>query len=86
MLEAITLEHFKGYEKFHVIFPPGLTLITGANFSGKTRLLHAVLFAFWGVSAVPGGSKLVTTRGRKPGETKVTAQFYHHGNTYRVQR
>ncbi|MEA3242321.1 MAG: AAA family ATPase [Pseudomonadota bacterium] len=86
MLESITLEHFKGYEKFHVIFPPGLTLITGANFSGKTRLLHAILFAFWGVSAVPGGSKLVTTRGRKPGETKVTAQFYHHGNTYRVER
>jgi DNA repair exonuclease SbcCD ATPase subunit len=86
MLEAITLEHFKGYETFHVIFPPGLTMITGANFSGKTRLLHAVLFAFWGVSAVPGGSKLVTSRGHKPGETRVTARFYHHGNTYRVER
>ena len=86
MLESITLQHFKGYENYRVIFPPGLTIITGANFSGKTRLLHAILFAFWGVSAVPGGSKLVPSRGHKPSDTLVTAQFYHHKQTYRIER
>ena len=86
MLESITLQHFKGYENYRVIFPPGLTIITGANYSGKTRLLHAILFAFWGVSAVPGGSKLVPSRGHKPSDTLVTAQFYHQKETYRIER
>ena len=86
MLEALHLQHFKGYEDYNVMFPPGLTLITGANYSGKTRLLHAILFAFWGVSAVPGGAKLVPSRGRKPAETQVQARFFHQGHTYVVER
>lgn len=86
MLEALYLQHFKGYESYNVMFPSGLTLITGPNYSGKTRLLHAILFAFWGVSAVPGGAKLVPSRGRKPSDTMVQARFYHQGHTYQVDR
>ena len=86
MIESLSVRNFKGHEKLDVEFPPGLTLITGANASGKSTLLHAILFGFWGVSAVPGGAKRVPTRGGKPGDTSVTLRFFHNNETYTVER
>ena len=86
MLEQLQLQHFKGHEQLDIVFTPGLNLITGLNYTGKSTILHGVLFAFFGVPAVPGGSRIVPQRGGKPSDTKVIAQFYHDRETYRIIR
>lgn len=86
MLEQLVLENFKGHDELHATFAPGLNLITGRNYSGKSTILHGILFAFFGVSAVPGGSKIVPSRNGKASATRVMAQFYHNGKTYKIER
>lgn len=86
MIEQLSLTSFKSHKSLHVNFTSGLNLITGSNYVGKSTILHGILFAFFGVSAVPGGSKKATTRGCSPSSTKAIAQFYHGKEVYRIER
>jgi len=43
-LENLTLQNFKNYEDFKILFSPGLNCIVGRNGSGKTNLLDAIHF------------------------------------------
>ena len=52
MLNTLTLTHFQKHAHLTHTFKPGLTLVTGPNWSGKTTILRAVLYALFGTSAV----------------------------------
>lgn len=86
MLESLKIRNFKSHEALDVVLPDGLTIFTGANYKGKSSVLHAALFAFFGVSAVPGGSKLVVRREQPASSMSVTAVFHHGGKRYRIER
>jgi DNA repair exonuclease SbcCD ATPase subunit len=68
-LAKITLENFKKHEFLEIDFRKGLNVIVGKNYAGKSTVIHSVLFAFFGVSAVPGGSKTIPRRGTKNSTT-----------------
>ena len=42
IVEELALQDFRNYERAHLEFSPGLTLVTGRNAQGKTNLLEAV--------------------------------------------
>jgi hypothetical protein len=46
-LQRLELENFRGFEKLVLDFEPDLTVLVGANGSGKTSILEAVVHA-WG--------------------------------------
>jgi len=49
-LATLSLRDFRCYEQAELEFPPGVTLVIGANAQGKTSLLEAVAWAATGVS------------------------------------
>lgn len=77
MLKSLKLTNFKKHQSLQIDFKEGLNLIVGANYSGKSTILHGILFALFGPSAVPGGSALVTSRagGNVKAELDFTDEF-----------
>jgi DNA repair exonuclease SbcCD ATPase subunit len=86
MLESIKIRNFKSHEHLDAVFPDGLTICTGSNYRGKSSVLQAILFSFFGVSAVPGGAKLAVRRGSSPSSLSVEANLFHGGHKYQVER
>lgn len=43
-INALTLEHFRNYERQHVSFAPDCNVIVGENAQGKTNLLEAIVY------------------------------------------
>lgn len=84
MLTQLELHNFKQHEHAIFTFTSGLNTITGPNYSGKTTLLEAVVFALWGPSAVPGGADVVTRRGSN--RMSVQLHFDVDGDQYCVRR
>lgn len=64
-LTSIEAYNFKKHEELNIDFADGLNVIVGPNYKGKSTVLHAILFAFFGSTAVPGGSKVIPRRGTR---------------------
>lgn len=47
VLTELKLENFKKFDQLHLIFKPGLNIITGPNEAGKSTLRTALLLAFY---------------------------------------
>ncbi len=58
MLRSLHLKGFKKHADLGIKLDPGLNYIVGPNYSGKSSILHGILFALGGVAAVPGGSEV----------------------------
>ena len=56
-IKSVTLINFKKHVNLHCDFTQGLTTIQGDNYSGKTTVTQAVLWALFGPSAVLGSAK-----------------------------
>mgnify|MGYP001822599564 CR=1 FL=1 len=84
MLKKLSLQNFKSFSNLEIEFPQGLTLLTGPNFSGKSSVLHGVLYALWGPLGVPGGKEVAVKRGESSAE--VDLEFSLSGHEYRVHR
>lgn len=52
MIKSIDLTNFQKHESLHVKFEPGLNLITGPNWAGKTTILRGILFGLFGPSVL----------------------------------
>lgn len=85
MLQKLKVTNFKKHEDLEVAFTAGTNLIFGKNWAGKSSLLWGVVYALFGPSAVPGGSKLVTRLGNR-GKTSVTLWFGIGTDDYCVTR
>lgn len=84
MLLSLTLTNFQKHRAFHHDFKPGLTLIVGENWAGKSSLVRGVLYALFGTSAVPVRAANLVTWGEKRMEVQLV--FRANDQVYRVVR
>lgn len=84
MLITLTLTNFQKHAHLTHTFKPGLTLVTGPNWSGKTTILRAVLYALFGTSAVNVKAGNLVSR-NNPG-MEVVLDFQVADQRYRVVR
>ena len=85
ILNSLELEYFRKHKTLKVDFTEGLNLIVGDNYTGKTTITHAILFAFGGVRMLPFSADRVATRGS--GKTaKVVLTFTEKGTVYTLER
>lgn len=75
---------FKKLRGVTVHFSDAMTAIRGPNGAGKSSVLHAILFALYGVSAVPGGKAVAIPTGAK--DASVTLSFSLGSDEYEVER
>lgn len=86
MLQRIKARNFKKHQDIEIEFGPGVNLIVGPNWAGKSTLLWAVVYAFFGPTYVPGGSKLISPLSGK-GKPEVSLWFSGpDGQDYCVER
>lgn len=71
MLNTLTTKNFKKLGNSTFRFTDGLNIVCGDNAQGKTTLTQAIMFALFGVKAVPGNSGHIKTWGAD-GKVEVT--------------
>lgn len=84
MLTSIHLTNFKKHTDLHLDFKAGVNVILGANYSGKSSILEAVMFAFFGPTAVVGGGAVVANT--DGGKESVTLNFEADGCDWILER
>ena len=84
MLNQLILTNFQKHAHLTHTFKPGLTLVTGANWAGKTTILRAVLYALFGTSAVNVKAGNLVSRSNTGME--VVLDFQVGGQSYLVIR
>lgn len=83
MITRLELTNFKKHASAQFEFTEGLNGIFGPNYSGKTTILYAILFALGGASHVPGTN--LQKKGTNHG-MGVVMEFEVGGRVYRVER
>lgn len=87
ILHSLEVANFRVFENIGVDFSEGVTGIIGANESGKSSLLEAILWALFGTAATRGTKATLRWRGARPRETaSVTLIFEVDGARYRIDR
>lgn len=84
-LKRLEVSNFKKHEKITLDLSEGLNIVVGPNYAGKSTLLQAILFAIYGVTAVPGGSKSIQRRGTSA-QPKVTLTASYKGSEIELSR
>lgn len=82
-LLRLTLENVRSYQHQDIIFPVGATLLAGDVGAGKTTILMAIEFAFFGLQPGQRGASLVTN-GKD--EASVELEFELDGNPIIIER
>lgn len=84
MLNNLSLTNFKKHSSLNVDFTPGLCVVVGPNYAGKSSILDGILFALYGPQAVDGGMEVC----RKWGEDRTSASlsFSIQGKEYLLKR
>lgn len=85
ILSSVELTNFKKHKALTVHLTEGLNTITGPNYSGKSTIQQAILYALFGTAAVPGKGGDIHTKGTN-GKSSVTLKFSLLGNNYTVER
>lgn len=70
-LLSLELTCFKRHAKFHTDLANGLNVIRGPNWAGKSSILHGVMFALFGVTAIPGKKEDLVTWGHAAKDLQV---------------
>lgn len=84
MIKSLKLKNFKKHKDLSVDFTDGLNIITGDNYTGKSSILHGILFCLFGPSAVPGGNAIIVNNGATTVKGELT--FEAHGSEYKIER
>ena len=82
ILESIELKNIRSYDEQKIEFPRGITLFEGDIGSGKSTILMAIEFAFFGTGSQKGDSML--SKKAKNGSVKL--RFEVDGKKYEVYR
>ncbi|MFX1486935.1 MAG: AAA family ATPase, partial [Promethearchaeota archaeon] len=89
LIKRIRLRNFKPFKDLILpgkdqVFPEGLILIEGRNSSGKSSIVEAILWAFWGPSAVVLSNEDLIRFGSS--KCQVIVEFEVEGNGYVIDR
>lgn len=71
MLHRLHLINFKKHADLDVSFTSGLNVIMGPNYRGKSSILHGVLYALWGATAVPCNADKIPRTGSSTFEVEL---------------
>lgn len=75
MLKQVRLQKFRKHEDLVVSFTEGLNAIRAANEGGKTTVIEAISYAFFGSKVLRDGLENTVTWGHKPSELKVEVEY-----------
>ena len=84
MLISLKLKNFRKHVALTLEFTPGLSLLTGSNWAGKTSALSAIPFALFGTRATPGAAADLPTFGTT--DMQVDLTFSVGSEIYLVSR
>lgn len=84
MINSLRLHNFRKHQDLYLEFPPGLTVLCGANWAGKTSVMSAIPFALFGTRATPGSAADLPTFGTT--DMRVELEFSVLADTYKVTR
>lgn len=84
MLTKLELHNFRQHKNLSLNFNPGVTVIRGANESGKSSLFEAITFALFGVDACRSND--LTTWGEPEKTHKVLLEMNIDSRDYTVNR
>ncbi len=86
-LKSMKLENFRQHEDSYLEFSDGITIINGANGSGKSTILEAITWAIYGTEAARGNKDTIKFNRAKP-RTKVLVElvFEIDKDTFKVLR
>lgn len=79
MLEQLTLTNFRQHRSLAVNLTPGLNVIRGANEVGKSTLLEALAYAFYGARSLREPLEDTVTWGETASSLKVEMKFTFDG-------
>lgn len=82
MIKSLTLKCFRKHTDLTVNFTTGLNAIRGVNEGGKTTLIEAAMYAFYGAKALRDTLAETVTWGKKEGDLKVIAVLAKGGVEY----
>ena len=82
-IDAVVLENIRSHTKSTVLFTHGFNCVVGGVGCGKSSVLYAVDFALFG-DAVSRTFDYLMREGAE--WSRVTLQFSHNGNTYKIVR
>jgi len=82
-IDAVVLENIRSHTKSTVLFTHGFNCVVGGVGCGKSSVLYAVDFALFG-DAVSRSFDYLIREGAD--WSRVTLQFSHNGNTYKIVR
>ncbi len=85
MLNYLRVRNFQKHAAFSHRFVPGLTVCVGPNWSGKSTLLRAIVYALYGSSALKLGAKHLSTRQQQE-PFHVELGFTIQGVAYHLER
>jgi exonuclease SbcC len=86
-LISVSLRNFRAHANTDVVFPQGVVGILGANESGKSTVLEAIVWALFGGDTTRGTKAGLRWHGAPARNTaSVTLRFEIGGVTYRVDR
>jgi exonuclease SbcC len=83
-LVRLQASNFRALQEVDVVFADGLMGLVGRNGTGKTSLLHALMFAWYGSDGIP--YKKTSLPGPGTGDTSVELEFTLGARHYRVER
>lgn len=86
MLKSLSLTFFRKHEDLTVDFTTGLNVLRGANESGKSTLIEAALYAWFGAKALRNSLADTVTWGHKEAELKVELVCVFNDTTYKFVR
>jgi len=86
MFKRLELKNFRQHSDLTLHFEPGIVAIRGANESGKTSLLEAIAYAWFGATVLRQSLDKTVTRGAKESSLKVTLDFSLNGDDFTVTR
>ena len=82
ILESIELKNIRSYDEQKIEFPRGITLFEGDIGSGKSTILMAIEFAFFGTGSQKGDAML----SKKAKDGSVKLRFEVDGEKYEIYR
>jgi len=86
-LKSLKLENFRQHEDSYLEFNDGITIISGSNGAGKSTILEAITWAFYGTEAARGNKDTIKFNKAKPrAKVMVELVFNLDNSIYKVVR